>query len=103
MSARRTLQPLHYLMSYEENRTTDLEAVATMRNFLLCFAILVVATGEVSAQMTEVVLHRYAGGINDGANPHASVTRDSAGNVYGTTESGGGANAGVVYKLGHTA
>ena len=35
--------------------------------------------------------------------PHAGVTRDSAGNLYGTTVEGGTANAGVVYKVDPTA
>lgn len=35
----------------------------------------------------------------DGAFPRGGLTRDSAGNLYGTTYSGGPAGAGVVYKL----
>jgi len=46
----------------------------------------------------ETVLHNFAGG-NDGSGPYAGVTRDTAGNIYGTTVYGGPANAGVVYKL----
>ena len=38
-------------------------------------------------------------GSNDGANPFAGVVQDSAGNLYGTTYSGGPANAGVLYKV----
>ena len=44
------------------------------------------------------VLHNFTGGP-DGGQPYAGVIRDSAGNLYGTTSSGGTANAGVVYKL----
>ena len=44
------------------------------------------------------VLHNFTGGL-DGGQPYAGVIRDSAGNLYGTTSSGGTANAGVVYKL----
>jgi uncharacterized repeat protein (TIGR03803 family) len=47
---------------------------------------------------TETVLYRFKGGA-DGANPYAGVTRDEAGNLYGTTYSGGAANGGVVFKL----
>ena len=46
----------------------------------------------------ETVLHSFTGGA-DGGNPVAGVISDSAGNLYGTTQKGGSANAGVVYKL----
>ena len=44
------------------------------------------------------VLYNFTGGA-DGGRPFAGVIRDSAGNLYGTTTSGGTANDGVVYKL----
>jgi uncharacterized repeat protein (TIGR03803 family) len=44
------------------------------------------------------VLYSFAGG-NDGAYPAASVVRDKAGNLYGTTQSGGFDNVGTVFKL----
>jgi len=43
-------------------------------------------------------LHSF-GGKGDGQYPHAGVTMDAAGNLYGTTQGGGTANHGVVYKL----
>jgi uncharacterized repeat protein (TIGR03803 family) len=46
----------------------------------------------------ETVLYRFTGG-SDGAFPYTGVTLDSAGNLYGTTNSGGAANAGTVYRL----
>lgn len=51
----------------------------------------------------ETVLYTFTGGA-DGGNPNAGVIRDSAGNLYGTTEYGGVIlgypyNVGVVYKL----
>jgi len=52
---------------------------------------------DASAQYT--VLHNFTLGGIDGSNPSASVTRDSAGNLYGTTSLGGTAGWGVVYKL----
>ena len=46
------------------------------------------------------MLHRFAGG-NDGAIPTAGVVLDAAGNVYGTTEDGGGTSCacGTVFEL----
>jgi uncharacterized repeat protein (TIGR03803 family) len=44
------------------------------------------------------VLHTFTGGL-DGGNPAASLLRDAAGNLYGTTILGGTSNAGTVFKL----
>jgi uncharacterized repeat protein (TIGR03803 family) len=51
------------------------------------------------------VLHSFTG-MTDGGKPFSSVTRDGAGNLYGTTNSGGstacgymGAGCGVVFRL----
>lgn len=38
---------------------------------------------------TETVLYNFRGGAEDGASPHATLTMDGAGNLYGTTVSGG--------------
>jgi uncharacterized repeat protein (TIGR03803 family) len=46
----------------------------------------------------ETVLHAFAG-LSDGENPGAGVIADPAGNLYGTTENGGSANLGVVYRV----
>jgi uncharacterized repeat protein (TIGR03803 family) len=46
----------------------------------------------------ETVLYSFTGGP-DGGSPGGAVIRDSAGNLYGTTDLGGTANAGVVFKL----
>lgn len=43
-------------------------------------------------------MHSFTGGA-DGGYPYAGVIRDSAGNLYGTTISGGAAGKGVVYKV----
>jgi uncharacterized repeat protein (TIGR03803 family) len=43
------------------------------------------------------VLHNFNG--SDGAGPTASLIRDTAGNLYGTTEKGGSSGNGVVFEL----
>jgi uncharacterized repeat protein (TIGR03803 family) len=50
---------------------------------------------------TETVLYSFTGGA-DGGSPAAGLIRDSAGNLYGTTELGGVSGAGVVFKLDTT-
>jgi uncharacterized repeat protein (TIGR03803 family) len=49
----------------------------------------------------ETVLHSFTGG-SDGVYPYAGLYRDAAGNLYGTTENGGTANLGVVFKISKT-
>ena len=46
----------------------------------------------------QTVLHSFTGGA-DGGDPVAGVIEDSAGNLYGTTQLGGTAGYGVVFKL----
>ncbi len=49
----------------------------------------------------ETVLYTFSGGA-DGASPDAALSRDAAGDLYGTTYVGGADNAGVVFKLDAT-
>ena len=42
-----------------------------------------------SGGFTETILYSFKGGSTDGAGPHASLFRDSGGNLYGTTVTGG--------------
>lgn len=44
---------------------------------------------EIASGGTETVLYSFAGG-NDGAHPYASLISDGSGNLYGTTQAGGG-------------
>jgi uncharacterized repeat protein (TIGR03803 family) len=79
-----------------------------------CFAALVGFSSTTDAQCTRncgaggagstpafVVLHSFTGGA-DGGLPEADLIQDSDGNLYGTTEVGGAANFGVVFKLDTT-
>jgi uncharacterized repeat protein (TIGR03803 family) len=47
---------------------------------------------------TKTVLYNFLG-TNDGGAPQSGVIADRLGNLYGTTELGGGKDAGVVYRL----
>jgi len=53
---------------------------------------------KVDTSGTETVLYSFTGGA-DGGYPEAGLVRDSAGNLYGTTNNGGPSGAGVVFKL----
>jgi len=54
---------------------------------------------KVSQSGTETVLHNFAGGMSDGANPYAGVIMDAKGNLYGDTDEGGASGDGTVYEL----
>jgi uncharacterized repeat protein (TIGR03803 family) len=49
----------------------------------------------------ETVLHSFTGGV-DGGTPYASLVRDAAGNLYGTTYVGGTSRLGTVFKVDTT-
>jgi uncharacterized repeat protein (TIGR03803 family) len=42
---------------------------------------------------SETVLHFFKGGRSDGANPYAGLVADAAGNLFGTTQYGGGGSS----------
>jgi uncharacterized repeat protein (TIGR03803 family) len=54
---------------------------------------------EVYANGQETVLHNFTGGSDGGLPLGASLARDSAGNLYGTTPQGGSTDFGVVFKI----
>jgi uncharacterized repeat protein (TIGR03803 family) len=81
--------------------------IAFFFSFTLCLAVL----SNLAQAQTLTVLHTFNGGPYgtdpmDGAFPEAGVVQDGAGNLYGTTSSGGVGpcevgGCGVVYKLSH--
>ena len=59
------------------------------------------SSGTPAVTFTFSVLYSFTGGT-DGGNPEAGLVRDTAGNLYGTTSSGGASNQGTVFKLDTT-
>jgi uncharacterized repeat protein (TIGR03803 family) len=55
---------------------------------------------EIDVDGNMKTLHQFGG--PDGANPVGGLIRDSAGNLYGTTEMGGRYRSGTVFKLDRT-
>jgi uncharacterized repeat protein (TIGR03803 family) len=68
--------------------------------FVAVFALGMAATPSAWAQ-TLTTLHQFTG-YPDGANSYAGLVRDAAGNLYGTTASGGIYNQGTVFELQNT-
>jgi uncharacterized repeat protein (TIGR03803 family) len=56
-------------------------------------------SGETSGEWNETILHSFAFGTPDGADPESGVTFDSSGNLYGTTFLGGDQGYGTLYEL----
>jgi uncharacterized repeat protein (TIGR03803 family) len=53
---------------------------------------------KIDTSGTETTLYTFTGG-NDGASPNINLALDFAGNIYGTTNVGGSAGFGVVFKV----
>jgi uncharacterized repeat protein (TIGR03803 family) len=76
----------------------------TGKRFFSLFATIVVLAAYASAGVTYKVLYQFTGGT-DGGQTSSSLTFDAAGNLYGTTSSGGdlsqcrGSGCGVVFQL----
>jgi uncharacterized repeat protein (TIGR03803 family) len=54
---------------------------------------------EVTPAGTETILHVFAGGSSDGAQPWAGLIQGSDGNFYGATVAGGASGLGTVFRL----
>jgi len=66
---------------------------------MLSFAMVIFSASFVLGQAQEKVLWTFGGYPHDGANPAGRLISDEAGNVYGTTRFGGGADDGTVFEL----
>lgn len=64
--------------------------------------VVVLVSGVVTIQSVQAqtfkVLYNFTGSA-DGGSPYGSLVRDTAGNLYGTTEADGAAGAGTVFKV----
>src|ERR1700741_4944501 len=63
---------------------------------------------SLAAAASTVTLHNFAGGTGDGAYPNGALISDAAGNLYGTTWSGGNSasckgGCGTVFRLSPSA
>lgn len=68
-------------------------------SLLFSLSFLLIAAAATATAQTYTVLH-YFEGAPDGQRPRAVLYRDAAGNLYGTTSSGGtGQFAGVIFRL----
>jgi len=67
---------------------------------ILFFLPAILATQSARAQSFKV-LYSFTNGT-DGGQPYASLVRDTAGNLYGTTAVGGASNFGTVFKVDKT-
>jgi uncharacterized repeat protein (TIGR03803 family) len=56
---------------------------------------------KINASGNEELLYSFTGGL-DGSLPSATLVRDAAGNLYGTTEEGGADRGGVVFEVNAT-
>jgi uncharacterized repeat protein (TIGR03803 family) len=52
-----------------------------------------------SGAWTEKILYSFKGGKKDGSDPWAGIVFDAAGNIYGTTQTGGAYGDGTVFEL----
>jgi uncharacterized repeat protein (TIGR03803 family) len=57
---------------------------------------------RLSRNGTFTVLHKFAGGAQDGCIPFGHVVQDASGNLYGTTSGCGSNNAGIIWKIDQT-
>lgn len=84
---KRPLRKLH-----EQMKSTAMKSLAA------ALALYVLA-GNLVAQVTETNLHSFGAFAGDGSYPQAALVRGTDGNFYGTAESGGTNNHGIVFRI----
>jgi uncharacterized repeat protein (TIGR03803 family) len=57
------------------------------------------AVFKISPDGTESVLYSFGSSATDGMQPAAGLIIDRAGNLHGTTETGGATNQGTVFEI----
>jgi len=73
-------------------------SLALGRQLTILVTVLIFVGGAFADSSSEQVLHRFQG--TDGSNPSGNLVADQAGNLYGTTEYGGGDSYyGTVFQL----
>jgi uncharacterized repeat protein (TIGR03803 family) len=69
------------------------------KNFGTVYKLSPVLAGKKKGTYTEKILYSFKGGKKDGTGPQTGIVFDAAGNIYGTTYSGGKYNDGTVFEL----
>lgn len=100
-----TETPLHAFSGYDGNNpiaSLIFDAAGNLYGVTsgggLGFGVIFTLHPNEDGSWTEKVLHRFTGKW-DGASPQGGLTADAAGNLYGTTSSGGKFGLGVIFEL----
>src|ERR1700691_981114 len=84
-----------------------MQAQVSLGRILLTVMITLVLSSAALAGVSEQAIYTFTGGVSDGSNPLSALVQDKAGNLYGTTLTGGGypncspfgESCGVVFQL----
>lgn len=87
--------------SLQHRRWIGEENLRTAVAFVAVAILLIAITSQPAEGQTFATLHGFSG-LPDGEMPTAGLTMNAAGNLYGTTQYGGTAGYGMVFKLVHT-